>query len=137
MPNPTGQNTGAWMSVCGTTVSGTVFSATGFWDLLCARYNVPPLNLQSHCNICGTNFKANLTLSCSKGGLVIARHNEVSYELLYLAWRDFTPSSVHSEPPIYQSHNRSRRNIRQEIDKKKKGRRDDPRFMGSTDWRHH
>ena len=32
--------TGAWMSVCSTTFSGTVFSATEFWDFLCARYNV-------------------------------------------------------------------------------------------------
>ena len=40
--------TGAWLSVRSNTVSGTVFSATEFWDLLCARYNSPPLNLQSH-----------------------------------------------------------------------------------------
>ena len=44
----------AWMSVCGTTVSDTVLSDTESQDFLCARYNVYPLNLQSHCDECGT-----------------------------------------------------------------------------------
>ena len=39
------KNTGAWLSVRGTTVSGTVLSATEFQDFLCACYNVSPLNL--------------------------------------------------------------------------------------------
>ena len=38
--------TGAWLSVCGTTVSGKLLYAIGFWDFLCTRYNVSPLNLQ-------------------------------------------------------------------------------------------
>ena len=36
--------TGAWLSVRGTTVSGTVLSATEFRNYLCAYYNVSPLN---------------------------------------------------------------------------------------------
>ena len=40
--------TGAWLSVRGTTVSGTVVSATEFRDFLCACYNVSPVNLQIH-----------------------------------------------------------------------------------------
>ena len=39
------KSTGAWMSVHGTTFSGTVLYATEFRDFLCARYNVYPLNL--------------------------------------------------------------------------------------------
>ena len=39
------KGTGAWMSVCGTTFSGTVLSATEFWDFLCTHYNVSPINL--------------------------------------------------------------------------------------------
>ena len=68
---------GAWMSVSGTTVSGTVLSATEFWYFLCTCYNVSPLNLQSQCNRCGTTFGVTHTLSCGTGVLVIARHNEI------------------------------------------------------------
>ena len=50
--------TGAWMSLHGTKVSGTVLSATEFWDFLCARYNVYLLNPQIHCYSCGTTFGA-------------------------------------------------------------------------------
>ena len=57
--------TGAWLSVRDNTVSGTVLSATLFRDFLCASYNVSPLNLQSHCAICGTAFEVRLKLSCN------------------------------------------------------------------------
>ena len=54
---------GAWLSICGTTVSGTVMSATEFRNFLCARYNVSSLNLLSHCDRCGTAFGVTHTLS--------------------------------------------------------------------------
>ena len=76
---------GAWLSVHSTTVSGTILSATEFRDCLCARYNVSHLNLQSHCDMRGTASGAMHTLSCSIGGLVIARHNEIHDELFYLS----------------------------------------------------
>ena len=68
------KSTGAWLSVRGTTVSGTVLSATEFRDFLCTRYNVSPVNLQSHCGRCGTALEVAHTLNCSIGGLVITRH---------------------------------------------------------------
>ena len=40
----------AWLSIRGTTVSGTVLSATEFRYFLCARYNISPVNLQLHCD---------------------------------------------------------------------------------------
>ena len=49
--------TGSWLSVRGTTVSSTVLSATEFRDLLCSHYNVSPLNLQIHCDGCGSVFE--------------------------------------------------------------------------------
>ena len=79
------KRTGAWLSVIGTTFSGTVLSATGFWDLLCARYSVYPLNLQSHFNGCGTAFGVTYTLICSTYGLVIARYKKIRDKLLYLS----------------------------------------------------
>ena len=96
------KSTGAWPSVRGTKVSGTELSATDFWDFLCARYNVSPVNLQSHYAGCGTAFGVTHALSCIIGGLVIARHNKIRDELLYLSRRDFTSASVRAEPLIHQ-----------------------------------
>ena len=73
------------MSVRITTVSGTVISAMDFWDFLCARYNVSPLIIQSHCDGCGTSFGVTHTLICSIGGLVFARHNKIRGKFLYLS----------------------------------------------------
>ena len=44
-------------------VSGTVLSATEFCDFLCARYNFTPLNLQIHCDGCGTTFELRHSLN--------------------------------------------------------------------------
>ena len=79
------KNTGAWLSVRGTTVSGTVLSATEFWDFLCKSYNVSPLNLQSHCGICGTVFSVMHAPSYSTVGLVIVRHNKICDKILYIS----------------------------------------------------
>ena len=57
------KTTGAWMSVRGSTVLGAVLLATKFCDVLCAHYNFTPLNLQIHCNGCGTAFKVSHALS--------------------------------------------------------------------------
>ena len=77
------KNKGTWLSKRGTKVSVTVLFATNFWGFLCARYNVSPLNLQSHYDGCGTLFRVNYTFICSTGGLVIARHKKIRDELLY------------------------------------------------------
>ena len=79
------KNTGAWLIVRGTTVSGTVLPATEFCDFVCARDNVSPINLQIHCNRFGTTLELHHTFSYRKGDLVIAHHSEVRVELLYLA----------------------------------------------------
>ena len=42
---PSAKITGAWLSVRGNRVSGTVLPATEFRGFLCARYSVSPLNL--------------------------------------------------------------------------------------------
>ena len=78
------KSTCAWLIVRGTTVSGTVLSATEFLDLLCACYKVSPVNLQSHRDGCGTAFGVTHALSCIIVGLVIVRHNKIRDKLLYL-----------------------------------------------------
>ena len=62
------------------------------------------------------------TLSCSKGGLVIARHNKVCDELLYLSGRALTSESVCAEPLTHQVRTISERNIRQGSEKYKETR---------------
>ena len=105
-PTTTRKNYRAWLSVRGTTVSGRVLSATEFWDFLCACYNVYPLNLQSHCDRCGTASGMTHALICSKGRLFITRHNKICDKLLYLSLHAFTSSSVRAAPLIHQGYTR-------------------------------
>ena len=111
--------TGAWLRVRVTKVSGTVISATKFLDFLCAHYNAFPLNLQIHCDGCGTIFRVTQTLSCSINGLVIACDKRIRDGLLYLYRCDFTPASVRSEPLLHQVCTISEQEIRQVSDKDK------------------
>ena len=76
-------------------------------DFLFARYNVSPVNLQSHCDRFGTAFGVTHPLSCSIGVLVIAHNNGICNELLYLSHSDFTSESVRSETLIHQGRTRS------------------------------
>ena len=109
--------TGVWLNVCGTTVSGTVLSATVCRDFLCVCYNVSPVNFQSHCDECGTVFGVTHTHGCSIGSLVIAHHNKIRDELLYLYQHAFTSASVRAKPLIYQGRTRSEQEIRKGSDK--------------------
>ena len=109
------KTTGACLNVCGNTVIGTVLSATEFCDFLCKYYNVTPLNLQSHCNGCGTTFEVRHAFSCSKGILIITCHNKVRNELLYLSQLAFNSASVHSKHLIHQGRTRPEMEIFQGI----------------------
>ena len=89
------------MNVQGTTVTGTLLSATEFCDLLCARYDVTPPNLQNNCNWCGIAFDVCHSLSCRKGGLVIVYHKKLYDKLFYLAQLAFTSASLNVKLPIH------------------------------------
>ena len=91
----------AWLSLRGTTVSGTVLSATEFWYFLCARYNVSPINLQIHCDGCGTALGVTYLLSYSIGSLVITLHNKIRDNIFYRSRRAFTSASVRAKPLIH------------------------------------
>ena len=110
---------GVWLSVRGTTVSGTVLSATEFQYFLCTRYNVFPVNLHIECDGCGTSFGVTNELSCIIGGLVIVHHNEIRDKILYLSRRAFTLASVCVKPLIHQGRTRSEQEIHQGSDKHK------------------
>ena len=122
---------GSFLTVRGTIVSSTILSATEFQDFLCARYKISLLNLQKHCDGCGTAFGATHTLICSIEDLVIAHYKEIRDELLYLSWRAFTSESVRAELLIHQVRTRFKQDIRQGSDRDKETRGCVvPTFMG-------
>ena len=96
----------------------------GISGFLCACYNVSPVNLQSHCDGCGTAFGVTHTLSCSISSLAIARHNEIHDKLFYLSRRAFTLASIRTEPLIHQGRTRSKLEICQGSNKHKDTRWD-------------
>ena len=79
------KNTGAWLIVHGTTVSGTVLSATEFWDFLWAHYNAPP-PLTSRATVTDVVPPSDRVAHLSAGTriLVIVRHNKIHDRILYL-----------------------------------------------------
>ena len=64
-------------------------------------------------------FKVKNALSYILDGLVIARHNEIRYELIYLSQRSFNLAPVCAEILIHQVHTISKQEIRQGSDKDK------------------
>ena len=111
----------------------------GISVFLCARYNVSPVNLQSHCDGCGTAFGVTHALICSIGGLFIARHKTIRDKFLYLYRRAFTSAYVRPKPLIHQGCTIFELEIRQGSDNHKdtRGGRDNPKFMISSSRRHH
>ena len=112
-----------WLSVHVTTVSRTVLYATEF-QFFCTHYNVSPVNLQSRCNGCGTSFGLTHILSCRICVLVLACHNKIHDELLYLYRRAFTSESICAETLIHHGRTRSEQEIRHSSDKDKETRGD-------------
>ena len=72
-----------------------------FQDSIRTRAALAPLNLPSHCDGCGDNFTINHAHSCKNGGNIIARHDEISSELISLCTMAFRPSAVRAEPQIH------------------------------------
>ena len=74
------------------------------------------------------------TLSCSIGGLVIARHNKIHDKILHLSRHAFTSAFVRTEPLIHQGRTIFEQEIRQGSDKDKetRGGGDSPRLMVSS-----
>ena len=62
---------------------------------------------------CGPTFRYTYTLSCITGVLVIARHNNISDKILYLARLYSTPASLCPEPLIQQGRIISEKDIYQ------------------------
>ena len=59
-----------------------------------------PLNLPVDCSSCGKKFLLPHALSCPKGGLVLAQHNDEAKEWGALSAWDINPSFISYQPKI-------------------------------------
>eukprot|EP00978_Attheya_sp_CCMP212_P007141 scaffold16612_cov35-Attheya_sp.AAC.2 len=84
-------------------MNGSILSNLEFRDGLRLCYAMTLQNLPTHCDGCNAKAKCNIdhALNCKKGGLVIARHNEVKDELEFLATLATSPNAVCDEPFIF------------------------------------
>ena len=76
-----GGKTGGWLTVLPNVMNGSILSDLEFRDGLRLCYAMPLQNLPTHCDGCNAKCNIDHALNCKKGGLVIARHNEVKDEL--------------------------------------------------------
>jgi hypothetical protein len=99
------QETGTWLTATPSLDYGTALSRTEFRDALRLRHGLVPLDLPTHCDGCpNTRFTVDHAFQCKKGGLVLARHDEMAAEWHQLCSQALTPSAVTDEPiiPTYQ-----------------------------------
>ena len=71
-----------------------------FRDNLRLRYGLIPEDIPATCNGYGQKFSIEHALSCPKGGLVLARNNDVGKEWGALGPRALVPSAITYEPKI-------------------------------------
>ena len=100
--------TGSWLTTMPNRLNGTELSAEEFRDSLRLRFGVLPKGLPPRCDGCGHKFSVEHALSCSKGGVVLLRHNEVSEEWQQMCAQAYTPRAVSDEPLIPNSQDPTR-----------------------------
>ena len=71
---------GAWLSAVPHLLNGTELSREEFRDNLRLRYRLMPQDVPATCNGCGKIFLIEHALSCPKGGLDLARHDDTAKE---------------------------------------------------------
>ena len=71
---------GSWLSAVPHRLNGTELSTEEFWDNLSLRYGLMPQDIHATCDGCGKKFSIEHALSCAKGGLVLARHDDAAKE---------------------------------------------------------
>jgi hypothetical protein len=100
------KETGTWLTTMPNRLNGTELSAEEFVDSLRLRYGLQPKSLPEKCDGCYKPFTVCHAMSCKLGGLVRARHEEVSQEWHHLCAQAFTESAVSDEPLIPTSRDR-------------------------------
>ena len=71
---------GAWLSSIPFQLHGTDLSWEEFRNNLCLRYEMMPQDIPTTCDSCDRRFLIEHDLSCPKGGLVLARHDDDAKE---------------------------------------------------------
>ena len=61
-------------------LNGMELSQEELWDNLCLKYGIMPQNTPATNDGCGKRFSIAHSLSCPKGGLVLAQHNDAANE---------------------------------------------------------
>ena len=91
---------GEWLSALPHRLNVTELSWKEFQDNLRLRYGLMPQYIPVTCDGCGKRFLIEHALSCPKGGLVIARHDDAEKELGALGSWALVPSAITYEPKI-------------------------------------
>ena len=92
--------TGAWLTAMPDTLNGTELSTDEFRDGLRLCYGLVPISLPPRCDGCGERFTVHHAMSCSKGGLILLRHNDVAAEWAHLCSQALKPGAISHEPLI-------------------------------------
>ena len=66
---------GVWLTAIPHHLNGTELSWEEFRDKFCLRYGLMPQDIPTTCYGCGKNFLIDHFISCSRGGLILARHD--------------------------------------------------------------
>ena len=90
---------GAWLSAVPHHLNGTKLSREEFRDNLCLRYGLMPQYIPTTCDGCGKKFSIEHSLSCPKGGLVLARHDDAAKEWGALGAQALVPSRGRTDKP--------------------------------------
>ena len=91
---------GAWLSAVTHGLNVMDLSLEEFRDNLCLKYEVMPQDIPVTCDGYGKKLSIEHSLSCSRGDLVLARHDDAAKEGGTLGARDLVPSAISYEPKI-------------------------------------
>ena len=91
---------GSWLSAIPHRLNGTELSREELCDNLRLIWGMMPQYIPATCNGSGKKFSIEHALSCPKGGLVLARHNDAAKEWGALGARVLVPSAITYEPKI-------------------------------------
>ena len=89
-----------WISDPPSTVNGTKLGVQEWRDSLFLSYGIDLPDLPYHCDGFGADFSIYPALDCKKGGLIMARHNELHNGVADLAGKAFTPAHMHDDSEI-------------------------------------
>ena len=91
---------GACLSAVPHCLNSTELSQEELWYNLCLRYRLMMQEIPATCNGYGKRFSIDHSLSCPKGGLVLARHNDAEKEWGDLGSPALFPSAITYEQKI-------------------------------------